>query len=118
MDSNRVKKLFTDQLAELDKRERWARRRDDAQLPTPGALSQHPADYGNDLTDEMERELMLKTISWERQQILGALQRIAAGTYGRCRVDGEPIEDDRLEAQPTAELCLRHQVQAERSGGR
>jgi len=52
---------------------------------------------------------MVKTISWERQQIVGTLQRITAGTYGRCRVDGEPIDDDRLEAQPVAELCLRHQ---------
>jgi DnaK suppressor protein len=118
MDSERAKKLLTDQLAELDDRERWARRRDDAQLPDQGALSQHPADYGSDLTDEMERELMVKTISWERQQIIGALQRIVAGTYGRCRVDGEPIDDDRLEAQPVADLCLRHQVEAERSGVR
>ena len=61
---------------------------------------------------------MVKRISWERQQIIGALQRIAAGTYGRCRVDGEPIDDDRLEAQPVADLCLRHQVEAERSGVR
>jgi RNA polymerase-binding transcription factor DksA len=114
MDSERAQKLLTAQLAELDERERRARRVD-AQLPDQGALSQHPADYGSDLTDEMERELMLKTISWERQQIIGALQRIAAGTYGRCRVDGEPIDDDRLEAQPVADLCLRHQVEAERS---
>jgi RNA polymerase-binding transcription factor DksA len=66
----------------------------------------------------MERELRVKTISWKRHEIVGALQRIAAGTYGRCRVDGEPIDDDRLEAQPVAELCLRHQREAERSGAR
>jgi hypothetical protein len=52
MDSERAKKLLTDQFAELDERERWARRRDDAQLPNQGALSQHPADYGSDLIDE------------------------------------------------------------------
>ena len=118
MDPERAKKLLTDQLTELDERERWARRLNDTQPPDQGALSQHPADYGSDLTDEMERELMVKTISSERQQIIGALQRIAAGTYGRCRVDGEPIDDDRLEAQPVADLCLRHQVEAERSGER
>lgn len=119
MDSERAKKLLTDQLAELNEREQWVRRHHDAQLTDhQGALSQHPADYGSDLTDEMEHELTLKTISWERQQIIGALQRIAAGTYGRCQVDGEPIDDARLEAQPVAELCLRHQLEAERSGMR
>ena len=118
MDPERAKKLLTAQLAELDERERWARRLNDTQPPDQGALSQHPADYGSDLTDEMERELMRKEISWERQQINGALRRIAAGTYGRCRVDGKSIDDERLEAQPTAELCLRHQLEAERSGVR
>jgi DnaK suppressor protein len=118
MDSERANKLLTAQLAELDERERWAHRHDDVMLTDQGALSQHPADYGSDLTDEMEHELILKVISWERQQIIGALQRITAGTYGRCRVDGEPIDDARLEAQPAAELCLRHQMEAERSGVR
>ena len=116
MDSERAKKLLTDQLAELDERERWAHRHDDVMLPDQGALSQHPADYGSDLTDEMEHDLPLKTISWERQQIIDALRRIAAGTYGRCRIDGEPIDDARLEVQPVADLCLRHQLEVERSG--
>ena len=117
MDSERAKKLLAAQLAELDERERWAHRHDYVMQPDQGSLSQHPADYGSNLTDEMEHDLTLKEISWERQQIDGALQRIAAGTYGRCRLDGKPIDDARLEAQPTAELCLRHQIEAERSGG-
>jgi DnaK suppressor protein len=116
VDPERAKQLFTAQLAELDERERRIRR-DQKQPPEQhGMLSQHPADYGSDLTDEMERELMLKEISWERQQINGALQRITAGTYGQCPVDGKPIDDQRLRAHPTAQLCSRHQVEAERSG--
>ncbi|MCW2632296.1 MAG: conjugal transfer protein TraR [Pseudonocardia sp.] len=116
MDRRRAKKLLTDQLAELDEREGWARSDSGQQLPEPGALSQHPADYGSDLANEMERELMVQTISRERQQILDALQRIEDGTYGRCSVDGEPIDDARLEARPEAEMCLRHQEEAERHG--
>jgi RNA polymerase-binding transcription factor DksA len=114
MDSEHAKKLLTDRLAELDERERRSRSSEDEQVPEQGTLGQHPADYGSDLTNQMEREQKVQRISWERQQILGALQLIEAGTYGRCRIDGEPIDDARLEARPEAELCLRHQVEAER----
>ncbi len=117
MDRSRAKKLLTDQLAELDERESWARGGEDSeQPPDPGAVSQHPADYGADLTNHMERELMVQTIDRERQLILDALQRIEDGTYGRCRVDGEPIDDVRLEARPEAEMCVRHQEETERHG--
>lgn len=34
------------------------------------------------------------------KQIRDALQRIDDGTFGRCVVDGEPIEPKRLEAVP------------------
>lgn len=34
------------------------------------------------------------------EQIRDALQRIDDGTFGRCVVDGEPIEPKRLEAVP------------------
>jgi len=43
------------------------------------------------------------------QQIRDALQRIEAGTFGRCVVDGEPIEPKRLEAMPWTPYCLKHQ---------
>ena len=113
MDPERAKKLFT---AQLDERERRARRDQEQPPEQHGMLSQHPADYGSDLTNEMERELMLKEINWERQQINSALQWITAGTYGQCPADGKPIDDHRLQAHPAAELCSHHQVEAERSG--
>ena len=37
------------------------------------------------------------------------LQRIDAGTYGRCEACGEPIPQERLEAVPTARFCIRDQ---------
>jgi RNA polymerase-binding transcription factor DksA len=83
MDSKHAKKLLTEQLTELDERERRARTSEDEQVPEQGALGQHPADNGSDLTNEMERELVAQTISWERQQILDTLERIETGTYGR-----------------------------------
>ena len=47
------------------------------------------------------------------RQVRDALQRIEDGTYGRCLVDGEPIELARLDAAPWAAYCRRHQEQLE-----
>ena len=35
-----------------------------------------------------------------------ALERIDAGTYGRCQVCGEPIPFGRLEGIPDAQACM------------
>lgn len=43
------------------------------------------------------------------KQIGDALQRIEDGTYGRCVVDGAPIEATRLDAAPWAAYCITHQ---------
>jgi DnaK suppressor protein len=41
-------------------------------------------------------------------EVRDALDRIENGTFGRCAEDGEPIEEDRLEAVPWAAYCQRH----------
>jgi RNA polymerase-binding transcription factor len=43
------------------------------------------------------------------QQVGDALRRIDDGTFGRCVVDGAPIEEKRLEAVPWTPYCLKHQ---------
>jgi DnaK suppressor protein len=37
-----------------------------------------------------------------------ALDRVADGTFGTCIIDGEPIEEQRLEAVPWTPYCLKH----------
>src|SRR5262245_36694972 len=49
------------------------------------------------------------------QQVRVALKRIDDGTYGRCVVDGGPIEPQRLEAEPWTPYCLKHQTQLEQA---
>lgn len=44
----------------------------------------------------------------ERDQLLAALDRVAAGTYGVCEVCGRPIPAARLEARPAATRCVEH----------
>ena len=42
------------------------------------------------------------------QQVRDALGRAADGTFGKCVVDGGPIEEPRLEAVPWTPYCLKH----------
>lgn len=42
-----------------------------------------------------------------------ALQRIKAGTYGKCVEGGEQIEEQRLEAVPWTPYCLKHEKRRE-----
>lgn len=43
------------------------------------------------------------------RQVREALPRIEQGTYGKCVVDGGPIEEKRLEAMPWTQYCMKHQ---------
>lgn len=38
-----------------------------------------------------------------------ALKRIEEGTFGKCLVDGGPIEEKRLQAMPWIPYCLKHE---------
>jgi RNA polymerase-binding protein DksA len=40
------------------------------------------------------------------REVVEALRRLDAGTYGICATCGEPIADGRLDALPTATLCI------------
>lgn len=70
------------------------------------AYSLHMADRG---TDAMEREKNLLFAQREGSYIDyvdEALQRIADGTYGSCRVCEGEVGRARLEAVPTATQCI------------
>ncbi|MCX8125976.1 MAG: TraR/DksA family transcriptional regulator [Dehalococcoidia bacterium] len=58
-------------------------------------------------TFEMEKILVLKQrLKTALAEIERALDKMAAGTYGRCDSCGREIESARLEALPQANLCL------------
>jgi RNA polymerase-binding transcription factor DksA len=62
------------------------------------------------------------TIAFERAQVAAlldaarrrlaeldaALERVEAGTFGRCEVCGQPIPAERLEVRPFARTCVGH----------
>lgn len=60
------------------------------------------------LEDQEEREEEELSLGQELKEVKAALEKIAKGTYGLCEVSGEPIEADRLEANPAARICKQH----------
>jgi len=75
----------------------------------------HMADVG---TDAMEREKAFQLASAEGRILLEineALRRMARGEYGVCESCGNPILRARLEAMPTARLCLSCKEKEERA---
>ena len=93
--------------ADLEEFERVSRS-DSAQESSEdrSAYSLHMADRG---TDAMEREKNLLFAQREGSYLDyldEALQRIADGSYGVCRVCGGEIGRPRLEAVPTASQCI------------
>ena len=58
-------------------------------------------DFGERHSTEIQLELRLASIR-------KALDRMKNGTYGRCEVDGEPIDAERLLANPAATTCIKH----------
>jgi DnaK suppressor protein len=71
------------------------------------------------VVDELRDEYLVlaQTDSEVLAQVRDALTRIENGTYGRCMVDGEPIDSRRLEAVPWTPHCAKHQQKAEAAAG-
>ncbi|MDE1924989.1 MAG: hypothetical protein KGH79_02310 [Patescibacteria group bacterium] len=56
--------------------------------------------------DEHREELPALQTKWNDTK--HALEKIENGKYGICEVNNEPIEPDRLEANPAARTCKKH----------
>lgn len=77
-----------------------------------------PADMNIDSADSNEtadnieefegNTAVLKELETKYNDIKNALEKIEKGTYGICEISGEPIEEDRLIANPAARTCKAH----------
>lgn len=66
----------------------------------------HPADLGTE-TFEREKDLGLRWAAQRQVQAVDhALERLDAGTYGRCEICGQQIPPERLQVLPSATLCV------------
>ena len=104
-------------LLELE-RELVARLGDEVEIAREAADDQHDA---GDLAqaDQLKDDALAlaETDSAILEAVRAALRRIEDGTYGRCVVDGEPIDEKRLEAVPWTPYCLKHQLELEERAG-
>jgi DnaK suppressor protein len=110
-------RLQQDRKAALDSVQEEIRQTGD---PDDTSLEKIPNDTGD--RSEMDRETdttisMAQRHAAELEEIDAALGRIAEGTYGECEECGGDIGAARLEAQPTARLCIECQERLEQRPG-
>jgi len=66
----------------------------------------HMADQGT-ATFSRELDMTLEENARDAlEAVHGAIERIEGGTYGTCERCGQQITDERLDAMPTATLCI------------
>lgn len=78
---------------------------------TAGNIEVDTADE-NELADKLEEyegnSGILQQLESQLTEVKSALSRIDAGTYGVCEICQKPIEKERLEANPSARISLKH----------
>jgi DnaK suppressor protein len=68
------------------------------------------ADPAQPLTDEQSADAVAASLRERLAALERAEARLEAGTYGRSVRSGTPIPDERLEADPAAELTVEEQA--------
>lgn len=80
----------------------------EAEAPTGDV---QPGDY-SEQADKIEgfeeNTAILKELEIRYNNVRHALKKIANGSYGACEISDEPIEPERLAANPAARTCIAH----------
>jgi DnaK suppressor protein len=106
MDSERGKQLLANERAQIEQ-EMAALGREG---PEEGDARKEPGDVDSEglYQDEFDAG-RAQTLKDRLSAVERAEERLAAGTYGLSTRSGEAIPDERLEANPTAELTVAEQ---------
>ncbi len=66
----------------------------------------------NEVADKIEEfetnQAIVSSLKAELSEVNDALGKMEVGTYGICETCQQPIEEDRLEANPSARTCKAH----------
>ena len=83
---------------------------------TPGEHSPEadPTDVADTSEAFQENQAILDDLEIRYNNVLRALKKIEDGTFGTCEISNEPIEAERLEANPAARTCLLHKEEGEK----
>ncbi|MDP3962451.1 MAG: TraR/DksA C4-type zinc finger protein [bacterium] len=105
------KKILEDELGTVGQKRDG---KDPAWEATSGTMEVDTADE-NEVADKLEEleenELILGQLEKQLNEVKAALERIENDTFGICEISGGPIENDRLEANPSARTCVKHMNQ-------
>lgn len=78
-------------------------------LPQDTEIEEADENLVADRTEDWdERVATLAALETQYNDIVRALRKIELGTYGICEISGEEIEEDRLNANPSARTCKAH----------
>jgi DnaK suppressor protein len=115
MDQDRARRLL---IAERDEVRRLLKDSQTAgQYDRVAEVDSEAEDYEDaalGLTEEGEDDAIAESMQDRLDAIERALHRLDVGTYGKSIRSGEPIPDERLEADPAAELTVEEARAAER----
>ncbi len=112
MEQNKAKELLS---AERIRVEGLLEDLDEEGIADREAADEQPGDISDSaepLTEEGTDDSVRAELEARLAAVARAEERLDAGTYGYSIRSGEPIPDDRLEADPTAELTIEEARQA------
>ena len=78
---------------------------------TAGNIEVDSADENEvaDKLEELEKDTgIANQLENQLIEVRAALERIEKGTFGACEVCGKPVEKERLEANPSARISIKH----------
>lgn len=105
MDENRARELLRAEREDLQRLLRDTETAADEDLHSVDGPADE-VDVGQELTAEANDNAVVGDLRTRLDAIDRALARIEAGTYGKSVLSGKPIPDERLEADPAAELTI------------
>ena len=110
MNTERARKLLSRERERIEESIRGLAPRESDEPTT----EMHMADQASDVYEAELDEGLSDDLRTELTAVERAEQRLAAGSYGLSIESGEPIPDERLEAEPTAERTAEEQARFER----
>jgi DnaK suppressor protein len=100
------KNILIEELSGISKKNettnRWEAVTSDAGVTEPD-----PSDMSDRGEEYEERSSLVKVLEKRLESVEGALIKIENGTFGKCEIDQMQIEEDRLEANPSAATCKK-----------
>jgi DnaK suppressor protein len=114
MEQKRAEELLRQERRRIERSLRGVTAADDGELPHQDQNLEHLADDATDLVQDELDEALEEQLKRELEAVERAERRLADGTYGVSVESGQPIPDERLEANPTAERTAEEQARFER----